>query len=150
VKAKTDELDEVLHASITALTKAGDAYVESGKHDLALEKYREAFRLLPAPFEKWEAATWILTAIGDTLFSKADYGRARETLQQAMHCPGAIGNPFLHLRLGQAQFELKNIERAKDELARAYMGGGDEIFKDEDPKYLRFIKEILRPREDDL
>jgi hypothetical protein len=28
------------------------------------------------------------------------------------------------------------------------MGGGDEIFKGEHPKYLNFIKEILRPRED--
>ena len=65
-----------------------------------------------------------------------------------MRCPGAIGNPFIHLRLGQAQFELKNLGRAKDDLARAYMGGGDEIFKDEDRKYLHFIKEILRPRED--
>ncbi len=145
-----EELTEEVHASISSLCEAGDAYAEAGKYDLALEKYREAFALLPPPFEKWEAATWILTAIGDALFRKGDYARAQETIQEAMHCPGAIGNPFIHLRLGQAQFELMNIERAKDELARAYMGGGDEIFKDEDPKYLHFIKEILRPREDDL
>ena len=150
MKVTSEELDEALHSSIAALSKTGDDYAESGEYDLALEKYREAFALLPPPFERWEAATWILTAIGDTLFSKGDYGRARGTLQEAMCCPGAIGNPFIHLRLGQAQLELKSIERAKDELARAYMGGGDEIFKDEDPKYLLFIKEILRPREDDL
>ena len=110
----------------------------------------EAFALLPPPFDRWEAATWILTAIGDALFQKGEYERARESLQEAMRCPGAIGNPFIHLRLGQTQFELHNLGRAKDELARAYMGGGDEIFEAEDRKYHHFIKEILRPREDDL
>lgn len=57
-----------------------------------------------------------------------------------MHCPGAIGNPFVHLRLGQAQFELGDMTRAADELARAYMGAGDEIFEEQDPKYLAFLK----------
>jgi hypothetical protein len=28
------------------------------------------------------------------------------------------------------------------------MGGGDEIFEGEDPRYKNYIKEILRPRED--
>jgi len=131
-----------------ALCKAGDAHADDGAYDVAIEKYREALALVPEPLEKWDATTWILTAIGDALFAKSDYVGAREALQQAMRCPGAIGNAFLHLRLGQVQLELRNIERAKDELGRAYMGGGDEVFKGEDPKYLNFIKEILRPRED--
>ena len=32
-----------------------------------------------------------------------------------MRCPNAIGNPFIHLRLGQANYELQEIDRAKDE-----------------------------------
>lgn len=56
-----------------------------------------------------------------------------------MHCPGAIGNPFIHLRLGQAQLELGNTDRAADELMRAYMGGGLEIFAMEDERYLDFL-----------
>lgn len=55
-----------------------------------------------------------------------------------MHCPNAIGNPFLHLRLGQCQFELEALDRAADELMRAYMGGGAEVFQDQEPKYMRF------------
>ena len=56
-----------------------------------------------------------------------------------MHFPNAIGNPFLHLRLGQCQFELGNLDRAADELMRAYMAGGPELFEDEDARYLRFL-----------
>ncbi len=62
-----------------------------------------------------------------------------------MHCPDAIGNPFIHLRLGQCQYELGNEEQAADELARAYMVAGDEIFDTDDPKYLEFIKSKIQP-----
>jgi hypothetical protein len=61
-----------------------------------------------------------------------------------MHCPGDIGNPFLHLRLGQSQLELGNRERAADELARAYMGGGKEIFEQDEPEYFQFLKTVLK------
>ena len=74
-----------------------------------------------------------------------NYEEAREAFRDVMYCPGAIGNPFIHLRLGQVQFELGNLNRAGDELARAYMGKGEEIFEDEDPKYLAFVKTILVP-----
>jgi hypothetical protein len=57
-----------------------------------------------------------------------------------MRCPGAIGNPFLHLRLGQVQFELGDLTRAADELTRAYMGAGEDIFQEQAPKYFEFLK----------
>jgi tetratricopeptide (TPR) repeat protein len=140
-------LDDHTHSSITTLAAAGDAFARSGQIDLALEKYRQALAQLPDPLEEWEAATWLLGAIGDSLFHKGDHAQAREVLQQAMRCPGAIGNPFRHLRLGQTQLELGDLERAKDELARAYMGAGDAIFRDENPRYRLFLKEALRPSE---
>ena len=58
----------------------------------------------------------------------------------AVQCPDGLGNPFIHLRLGQAYFELENPEKAADELARAYMGGGVDIFMEDDPKYLSFLE----------
>lgn len=57
-----------------------------------------------------------------------------------MTCPDAIGNPFLHLRLGQALYERGETDRAADELMRAYMGAGDEIFGNDEPKYFVFLK----------
>jgi hypothetical protein len=57
-----------------------------------------------------------------------------------MYCPGAIGNPLIHLRLGQVQYELENFAKSKDELMRAYMCQGIEIFDGEDEKYFNFLK----------
>lgn len=37
-------------------------------------------------------------------------------------------------------FENENLDKAADELARAYMGGGIEIFMEDDPKYLEYLE----------
>lgn len=56
-----------------------------------------------------------------------------------MRDAGGIGNPFSHLILRQAQFELGDLDRAKENLALAYMGGGKEIFEGDDPKYYEYL-----------
>lgn len=138
------ELSDETHEFIQALCKKGDALAKKGKYSAALEQYWAAWDLLPEPQTDWEAATWILAAIGDANFLGGDYVAGRDNLALAMNCPDAIGNPFLHLRLGQCQFELGNLDRAADELARAYMGAGSEIFEDAE-KYFAFLKTRLKP-----
>jgi tetratricopeptide (TPR) repeat protein len=139
------ELTDDAHERIQKLSAEGDAFAEAGRYPDALKKYWDAWDLLPEPQTDWEAATWLLAAIGDANFLVGDYEAGRDNLSNAMHCPGAIGNPFLHLRLGQCQLELGNDDRAADELARAYMAAGHEIFEDQDPKYLTFLKTKLDP-----
>ncbi len=62
-----------------------------------------------------------------------------------------VGNPFFHLRMGQASFELENpatrdtASMSIDNLARALICGGIEIFSNEDPKYLAPVLQVLRP-----
>lgn len=137
------ELDDSTCAQIRVLCDRGDRLVDDGHLARALEVFWSAWDLLPEPRTAWEAATWILSAIGDVNFQQRDFGAGRDNLAVAMHCPDAIGNPFLHLRLGQCQFELGNLEWAADELARARVLGGPELFEAEDPKYLEFIMSKL-------
>lgn len=139
------QLPDAVHDQITDLSTEGDSLAEQAKYREAIEKYVAALDLLPEPKFDWEACTWLLAAIGDANFLGGHHEQARVALSDAMHCPGAIGNPFIHLRLGQAQFELGNLERAADELARAYMGAGKEIFEEDDPKYFAFLKTVLKP-----
>jgi tetratricopeptide (TPR) repeat protein len=133
------ELPDSTHEEIKRLCAVGDQKAEQKAYSDALTTYWAAWDLLPEPKTRWEAATWILVAIGDANFLNADYVAGRDNLSTALHCPGAIGNPFIHLRLGQCQFELGNLDRAADELMRAYMGAGRDIFDHDDPKYLRFL-----------
>jgi hypothetical protein len=80
-----------------------------------------------------------LAAIGDACFLGDYRSSAREALEYAMSCPDAVGNPFLHLRLGQVLLDAGEEDAAADNLMRAYMGAGAEIFGEQDPKYLQFL-----------
>ncbi len=133
------ELPPSLHESIQKLSEKGDLLAERGRHQEAIAEYRRAWDLVPEPKTDWEAATWILAAIGDAAYHAGDLHEARDALQSAMRCPDGLGNPFLHLRLGQALFDLGEADRAADELMRAYMGAGEDIFADEDGRYLAFL-----------
>lgn len=137
------ELDGEVYARVQDFCRHGDALAECGDYSNALAQYWTAWDLLPEPKTDWEAATWILAAIGDANFLGGDFTAGRDNLSQAMHCPAAIGNPFLHLRLGQCQFELGHLDRAADELTRAYMAAGVDIFAREE-KYLSFLKGRLQ------
>lgn len=134
------ELTDSIHDEIKRLCAAGDAHAERQAYANALASYWAAWDLLPVPKSDWEAATWILVAIGDANCLGGDYVAGRDNLSNAMHCPGGLGNPFIHFRLGQCQFELGNLDRAADELMRAYMGAGREIFDRHDPKYFQFLQ----------
>jgi tetratricopeptide (TPR) repeat protein len=136
-------LDDDTHSRIVALSKEGDSMLEQGHVKEAIAKYVDALRLLPKPAHEWEAATWLFTAIGDAYWKIKDYERAYKALHSALRSPGGIGNPFIHLRMGQVQYELGNREKAVDELLRAYMGDGKEIFAGEDPKYFEAIAHLI-------
>lgn len=139
------ELPADVHEKIMELSEQGNALDDDGKYREAAEKFIAALELLPEPRTEWEAAAWLLGSIGDMNFQLKAYEHAVRALSDAMHCPGAIGNPFLHLRLGQAQLELGDTKRAADELTRAYAVEGKNIFAEEDPKYFEFLKTVILP-----
>jgi tetratricopeptide (TPR) repeat protein len=138
-------LDDSTHKQITELCERGDALVEEQQFEKAFYCYRDALNLVPEPAEDWEATTWILSAIGDLYFAEGKFEKAIGAFQDAVGCPGGLGNPFIHLRLGECFFELGDQLRAADELTRAYMGAGREVFDTEDPKYLTFLATRLKP-----
>ena len=139
------QVPDAIAQKIAVLSEAGDTLAQEREYREAIGKYVEAMELLPEPMTEWEAATWLLTAIGDANFLSGNFAQARDALSDAMHGPGAIGNPFIHMRLGQAQFELGNMDKAADELARAYLQEGSAIFENEDRKYVVFIRSRLQP-----
>jgi tetratricopeptide (TPR) repeat protein len=134
------ELDAATHEAIKKFCAEGDRLADAGQYREAIAEYNKAWHLVPDPKNEWEAATWVLAAIADACFLGGYKTSAREALEYAMTCPGAIGNPFLHLRFGQVLYDAGDLDAAANELMRAYMGAGAEIFANDDGRYLEFLK----------
>jgi hypothetical protein len=134
------ELDEELHQKIKLNCAQGDKLAEATKFEDAIAEYNKAWLLIPDPKNEWEAATWVLAAVTDAAYLGGYATTAREAIEYGMTCPGALGNPFMHMRFGQILFDNNETDHAADELMRAYMGGGPEIFIPEDSKYLSFLR----------
>lgn len=141
------ELPKRLHARIKSLSEEADALAEGERLVEAEAKYREAMALLPKPAAQWEAATWLFTALGDLYFERQDFETACNLFASAVLSAGGLGNPYVHLRLGQCRLELGEEAAAQDELARALMGGGEGLFEGDDPKYLEYIQKHVLPEE---
>jgi tetratricopeptide (TPR) repeat protein len=137
------ELDDILYQRILTISASADTHVEQKDYPAAVRLYLEALDLLPKPIEQWDAATWLSGCAADTLFLSREYAAAQEELRRTMRLPGAIENPFLRLRRGQVWYEMGSLERAKPELLTAYMLAGEDIFKEDDPKYFACIKDMV-------
>ena len=108
-----NELDDALYQALKKHCAAGDAAVERNDFASAIRSFQQAFALLPEPYEDWEASTWVLFSLGEAQFFNEQYAAARESLAAAMHCPGAIGNPLMHLRLGQVHKRVSELRKSK-------------------------------------
>ena len=126
------------------LCRAGDRFAGIDQFDDAIEKYQDAWDLLPAPQNQWPTATWILVSIGDAYFWLKEYNNAAEVLLDALDYPDGEDNPYLYLRLGQCLLETGQIDDAADALEEAFRRGGEALFEDEVPKYLVFVKTQLK------
>ena len=138
-------MDEDLYSRIRDLCAKGNDLANEGQFEKACYLYRDALKLVPEPIEDWEATTWILASIGDMYFMDGRIEKAIQPFEDAVRCPGGLGNPFIHLRLGECYWELGQLDRAADELTRAYMAKGIEVFETEDPKYLQVLKTRIKP-----
>jgi hypothetical protein len=133
-------IDQATYDRIVALYQDGEKLIHGGQITSAFAKYVEAWSLIPDPKELWKISTPLISAIADCCFLAGEYDEVLQALEFGMNCPDAVGNPFLHLRLGQALLERGGEDdRAADELMRAYDAHGDAIFAQQDPKYLAFL-----------
>lgn len=137
-------LDEALAKRVRQLCAEGYRIYDEGDWEQALRRFYQAWTLIPKPQTQFEASGWVLTAIGDAYFAKHNYRAAIEALRSALFCPKTVGNPFVHLRLGQCYLEQQQIDDAERHLARALYSGGEELFAKEVPFYLERARAALQ------
>ena len=76
---------------------------------------------------------------------KGKYDKAYEWIFEAKSNLSGDGysNPFVMMRLGQSALEIGKTEEAREYLLRAYMFEGEDIFSEEDEKYLNCIRDLI-------
>jgi hypothetical protein len=145
---KVARLPAKTFAEVKAKAEDGERRMAAGDFRAAFDLFVGALDLLPDPREQWNAAGWLLVALGENAIRASSFQAAEGPLTDAMWCPGTIGNPWVHLRCGQMRFELGEMDKAGDELSRAYVGGGREVFEGQDPKYFALVEQLLQPQPD--
>ena len=151
----------------------GDQHANSGQWDQAEQCYNTAWNTY-AKFRTEAAqkgtipqfdtenrpvnAFWLLMSSANAFFQLGQYDNGLEPCMVAYNLFKDVGfiagNPFFHLRVGQFFYETGSPEerndrsgQAVDNLARALICGGIEIFQGEDPKYIEPVLAALRPPE---
>lgn len=138
------ELSNELYNQIVSELEQGDQYAETEQYNEAIKKYETALNLVPFQKENWEVSLHIYTAMADSYFNLGNYQQASNNYEQALKCPDGLDNGYVWLGLGEAFYELENMNKAKDALISAYMLEGEEIFEEEDGKYFFLIQDLIK------
>ena len=138
------ELADDVHEEIALLAERGDHFAESGQYKAAISNYRKALKLVPEPTTDWEAGTWLYAAIADAHFLSADFEACLENIALAAASPDGEGNPFIHLRWGQAALEVGDESLALEQLRRAFAVAGPDLFAEDDQKYIEWLMERMQ------
>lgn len=123
------ELPDALYDEVTKLSELGNDYADDSQFDFAINSWRDALALLPAPVEQWDAACWLYASIGDANWQAGRPKATKEAMFDALNCAGGVENPFIHFRLGQAAEKIGERELAVQSFMKAYMLDGDAIFE---------------------
>lgn len=137
------ELDDKLYEKIEMFSEQGNEYADNEQYEDAILNFEQALALIPSPKTDWEASTWLFASIGDMYYSLGKYKEAVNNLFDALNCPEGYSNPFIHLRLGECLYEIKQYDKAKEYLLQAYMLEGADIFSEQNSKYFELIQSLI-------
>lgn len=143
-QAEVDSLPPEKFAEIEEAGELGGLWMREKKFAKAQARFLAALRLLPEPLGRWNAAGWLLLALGHAAVAQSAWPLARQVLSDAMWSPGVFGNPWAHRLKGQVHFALGEEARAADDLLRAYRAAGHAIMEGTAPGCLTLIEETLR------
>ena len=129
--------------SIDEIAEEGNSLFDKEDYTKAIKIWQEGLNSLNKPLNTQSEAVWFQTSIADAWFMQGQYEKAYAYLFDAKsNLSGEGYNPFVMMRLGQCSYELGKDD-AKEYLLQAYMLAGEEIFENEDKKYLEFIKNLI-------
>lgn len=136
---KPPQESEVDSPEVQELAERINDLMDAEDYRSAIELCHQGLALLGNP-RLADGAMWFFGTMGDALIELGDWQAARDAFFEATQSPGGIENPYIQLRLGQCEYELGYERPAANGLIAAYMMI-PEIFEEEPPRYLQFLKD---------
>jgi tetratricopeptide (TPR) repeat protein len=141
-----NELPAKIANKVDKIAVRGNTLIDKDRYQEAITEFKKGIDLLPPPREQWDAFLWFLCGIGDAQWFMEDHENGLVTWRDAI-LHGGLGNAFVHMRRGQVLFELGDRKEAANELLRALLLGGEQVFETKEPKYLELVKSVAAPPE---
>jgi tetratricopeptide (TPR) repeat protein len=133
------ELDAELSDKVMKITALGDAEADKGNFDAQIEKYTEAWALIPEPKREWEGGTWIMGGIAESHYQKKNFAEAKRYFLEAANCARGPKDSFIQLRLGQLYYDEGETDLAREHLRQAWQLSEGRQFVGEPKKYRDFL-----------
>ncbi|HVJ18911.1 MAG TPA: hypothetical protein VM686_26000 [Polyangiaceae bacterium] len=140
------QLPADIEARVVELGERADEAEAKGDFVLCKNLLLEGFALLPEPKYEWAVGEVLLCGAADAALRAGDPAAALSMLKDGLEAP-VMNSPPVNLRIGRALFELGRKQESTQHFLFALLGGGSELFDDQDDKYHDFACEELRPPE---
>ncbi len=137
-------------AGLTDALKTIDAIcIDDNKNveDKVNELY-DIYSFLSDDEKRLREGRYVIIRIGELCYANRLIEEAMENFSFVMQFKDTIGNPYLHLRMGQLFYCKGNNDKMLDELSRALIMGGDKVFEGEDLKFINLAKDVLKEPSD--
>lgn len=105
------------------------------KYLKAINYYEKIIRILPEPKKQWDEYVLVNMSMADAYFTSGDYYNAEKCYAEILY--PLRKSAFILMMYGQTQYFLNNLELAEKYLKKAYELDGSDLFKFEDPLFLR-------------
>ncbi len=128
-------------AALKALMEAAEAHFFRDRLDEARTGFLAVWEQFPENWQQWQMPGLFVTdRLRAIAFQQGDYPLALAWSEQVLK----VGSPKSHTMLsdvGEAHYEMGDLEQAFEWFARAEAQGGNRTFKEMERRYVTFYKE---------
>lgn len=130
--------DNKLEKEIISIVESGNRDHNKNDFSSALNKYNQAWKLIPEPKLDWVFARWICSCIYSAYFDMADFSNAKNWAEIALQTSGSNIDTSRAIDMGMACYELGQYDESYKYFSEAYNLGQTRAFKERPKKYLDF------------
>ena len=131
-------IDNKLEDEIISIVESGNLDRIKKDFSSALNKYNQAWKLIPEPKLDWEMARWICSCMYRVYFEMTDFSNAKNWAEIALQTSGSDIDTSVAIDMGMVCYELGQYDESYKYFGEAYNLGQARAFKERPKKYLDF------------